>query len=262
MTSLNALDGFTEDSFTALGKSKPVYRMGTGPAVIVIHEVPGLTPKVAAFARRVAEAGFSVACPVLLGTPGKPLSNGYLMQQTVKLCISKEFNVFAAQKSSPIVGWLRVLAAAEHGRCGGPGVGTVGMCFSGGFALAMTTEPAVIAPVMSQPSLPLSLPWKKSNAQFADCSPPELDTIKQRMRADDDLCVLAYRFSKDPLVPSDRFAFLRDQLGDRFHGVTFDSSVGNPDGHPLKAHSVLSEHLVESAATEVIEFFRQRLMTT
>ncbi len=259
MTTTDALDGFEQSTFHADGKTKPVYRMGSGPAVIVIHEVPGLTPKVAAFARRVADAGFSVTCPVLLGTPGKRPSPKYLLGETLKLCISKEIRLFAAGGSSPVVTWLRALAVAEHQRCGGPGVGTVGMCFSGGFALAMATEPSVIAPVMSQPSLPAALPWRKSNNETVDLSPAELATIKARMSADEELCVLAYRFTNDPLVPAQRFDYLKAQLGDRFHGVSFDSSPGNPSAYPLKAHSVLSEQLVESAATEVIEFFQKRL---
>jgi dienelactone hydrolase len=260
MTNTDPLDGFSRDSFTSLGKTKAIYRMGTGPAVIVIHEVPGLTPKVAAFARRVADAGFSVACPVLLGTPGKAISTGYVMQQAAKLCVSREFNFLAAGKSSPVVSWLRSFAKAEHDRCGGPGVGTVGMCFSGGFALAMATDRAVVAPVMSQPSMPVVVPWRKGNAAAIDCSSAELAIINERMREDETLCVLGYRFSHDPLVPEDRFATLRSLLGDRFLGVTFDSSTGNANSYPAKAHSVLSEHLVESAATEVIEFFQRRLL--
>jgi dienelactone hydrolase len=260
MTDAPALEGFTIDSFSSEGVTKLVYRMGSGPAVIVIHEVPGITPKVAEFARSVAQAGFTVTCPVLLGTPGKPVSGGYLAQQAVKLCVSREFGAFAAGQTSPVVSWLRGLARAEHTRCGGPGVGTVGMCFSGGFALAMATEPAVIAPVMSQPSLPVTVPWRKSNAGAIDCSPSDLEVIKERMRTDEELCVLAYRFSADPLVHEDRFAHLRAQLGDRFHAVTFDSSPSNVNGYPAKAHSVLTEHFVQSAATEVIDFFRRRLL--
>jgi len=40
--------------------TRPVYRRGAGPAVIVIHEMPGLHPVVLRFASRVAEAGMTV----------------------------------------------------------------------------------------------------------------------------------------------------------------------------------------------------------
>lgn len=37
--------------------------MGTGPAVIVIHEVPGITPLVAEFGRKVAQRGMTAVLP-------------------------------------------------------------------------------------------------------------------------------------------------------------------------------------------------------
>jgi hypothetical protein len=68
------------------------------------------------------------------------------------ICIHREFNVWYTGKSSPIVEWLRALARKAHADCGGRGVGAIGMCFTGGFALAMMTESTVVAPVLSQPS--------------------------------------------------------------------------------------------------------------
>ena len=54
-----ALDGFEDFSFTHEGAGRPVYRRGSGPGVVVIHEIPGITPEVARFARWVAEDGFT-----------------------------------------------------------------------------------------------------------------------------------------------------------------------------------------------------------
>ena len=131
--------------------TRQVFRRGSGPAVIIIHEIPGLHPQVVEFADRVAAAGMTVFLPSLFGEPGKPVSVGYALGQMVKnICVRREFNVWANGKSSPIVDWLRALARKVHAECGGPGVGAVGMCFTGGFALAMMTEPSVIAPVLSQ----------------------------------------------------------------------------------------------------------------
>lgn len=253
------LDGFTRSPFSHLGKTRDVFRIGSGPAVVVLHEIPGITPTVAAFARRVAEAGFTAVCPVLVGTPGLPFSKRYAARSFASVCISREFNVFVAGKTSPVVTWLRALAQAEHASNGGPGVGVVGMCFSGGFALAMAADPVVIAPVMSQPSLPIVTAWRKGNVTALDCSAGELAELKGRMDEDLELCVVGYRFSGDALVPKQRFARLEQELGDRFVGVTFDSSPGNPNGHPARAHSVLTEHLVESAAADVIALFQRRL---
>ena len=60
------LEGFTKSSVTYDGVARTVYRLGKGPAVIVLPEVPGMTPLVTAFCRRVADAGFTVVVPSLL----------------------------------------------------------------------------------------------------------------------------------------------------------------------------------------------------
>ena len=152
------LKDFTKESFEADGKRRDVFRRGTGPAVIVISEMPGITPPVAQFGRRVAAAGCTAVLPVLFGDPGRPATPGYALQSLGPACVSREFTAFALKKTSPITVWLRKLAAAEHERCGGPGVGAVGMCFTGGFALAMMVDDIVLAPVLSQPSLPFPCP--------------------------------------------------------------------------------------------------------
>ena len=136
-----ALEGFTKESFEADGKRRDICSwMGSGPAVIVMSEMPGITPGVAQFGRRVAAAGCTAVMPDMFGTPGKPVSVGYVLGSIGPACISKEFSCLALKKTSPITVWLRKLAAAEHERCGGPGVGAVGMCFTGGFALAMMVD--------------------------------------------------------------------------------------------------------------------------
>ena len=47
----NALDAFTETQFTDEGETRTVYRAGSGPGVVVMSEMPGITPNVAAFAQ-------------------------------------------------------------------------------------------------------------------------------------------------------------------------------------------------------------------
>ena len=130
---------------------RTVYRRGAGPAVIVIHEMPGLHPAVVAFADRVAAAGMTVFLPVLFGVVGRPATHpASVLTMVSGMCVRWEFNAWRSGKSSPIVDWLRALARKAHAECGGKGVGAVGMCFTGGFALAMMTEPAVVAPVLSR----------------------------------------------------------------------------------------------------------------
>jgi dienelactone hydrolase len=129
-------------------------------AVLVIAEMPGISPMVLGFADRVVALGCTAVLPDLFGDAGRdPLAPGfgsqlYGLSSMARACISREFTVFATGRSSPVVTFLRALAAKEHARCGGPGVGVVGMCFTGGFALAMAVDPIVLAPVMSQPSPP------------------------------------------------------------------------------------------------------------
>ncbi len=256
------LGDFTKESFEADGKRRDVFRIGTGPAVIVISEIPGITPLVAQFGRRVAAAGCTAVLPVVFGDPGRPASAGYALQSIGPACVSREFSAFALKRTSPITVWLRKLAAAEHERCGGPGVGVVGMCFTGGFALAMMVDDIVLAPVLSQPSLPFPLS-KKFKADIG-ISDGDLARVKERTATG--TCLLGLRFTNDPFCFEERFETLRRELGDAFIAVEIDSAPGNPHGHPKKAHSVLTEHLVDEEGTptraaldQTLTFFREKL---
>jgi dienelactone hydrolase len=266
----DSLADFEAKEFTHDGKTRTVYRTGMGPAVIVIAEMPGITPKVAAFARQVAGIGCTAVMPHLFGVPGRdPLGGGklgalrYVLSSMVPACISREFTTWATNRTSPVVSWLRALAADEHERCGGPGVGAIGMCFTGGYALAMATHPSLIAPVLSQPSMPA--PIRGSQKRSIDCSAADLEVVKGRCAADG-LQVLGLRFRGDAFVPPGRFQFLREQLGEAFVAVELDDSSANPEAI-MKPHSVVTEHLIDepgqptrAALDQVLELFRTRLL--
>jgi dienelactone hydrolase len=253
--------GFERFIFSNGKWRRPVYRIGAGPGVIVIHEVPGLHPLVLDFARKTAEAGMTVYCPSLFGKPGKPVTVPYMIGVVVKtLCVRREFNAWANGRSSPIVDWLRALARKVHADCGGRGVGAVGMCFTGGFALAMMTEPAVVAPALSQPSLPFG---KKGRAMI-DCSADEMACAKQRFEKED-LSLMGLRFHGDPLVPAERFEMLKQTFGNRFEAIELDpKSARQGTGHA--PHSVLTVDLDRSdpngptmkARDRLIAFFKER----
>lgn len=260
--SYDSLVDFTTGSFTYQNATKPLYRKGSGPGIVIIHEIPGITPQVSDFARRVADAGFTSVLPVLFGTPGKPISVGYALGQVVRACISHEFYCFATKQSSPVTEWLRALCRQVHAECGGPGVGAIGMCLTGGFALALMVDASVMAPVLSQPSLPF--PVGQARRQSIGLSDQELAVVKERAAAG--CTVLGLRFTEDPVVPAARFATLRRELGDGFIGIEIDSSPGNPHGIPRAAHSVLTTHFTDQAGhptrdafDKVIAHFQNRL---
>ena len=210
------------------GLQYDVYVAGSGPAILVFPEIPGITPDVADFARRVIDAGFTAFVPSFFGTPGKPMTNGYAARTISRQCVNRQFLAFARSQRAPITDWMAKLVTQAHAECGGPGVGVVGMCFTGNFALGLAVDPAVLVPVLSQPSMPFGV----SKAHRADLhvAPDDLAAVKRRA-ADEDLCVIGLRFTNDPLVPAERFARLRAEFGDAFIGVEIDSSKGNPHGY-------------------------------
>src|SRR4051794_41089252 len=170
------LAGFTTTTFEYGGSTRPVYRAGSGPGLIVLHEMPGLHPLVVDFGRRLVDAGYTVFMPSLFGRPGEPFATGPLVRALAEVCVSREFRLLA-DRTPRVVTWLRALANHAHAECGGPGVGAIGMCFTGGFALAMAVEPAVVAPVLSQPSLPGGLTAAKRAA--LDLDPADLERIRE-----------------------------------------------------------------------------------
>jgi dienelactone hydrolase len=248
MTANNGvLPGWVQGSFTAATMTRDTYRRGAGPVVIVVHEIPGITPAVERFANEVVEAGFTVVMPNLVGTPGKSVSNAYIAQSMAKVCVAREFTTLAMNKTSPIIAWLRALARSLHNEVGGTGVGAVGMCFSGGFALGMMVDDIMVAPVLAQPSLPFTV--GKSRGADLNLSPDDAAVIAQR--AADGCQVLGLRFDKDKLV-GDRFASLRTLLGDAFIAVELPSS--SP-----RDHSVLTEQRDDASVQRVIDFFIEKL---
>ena len=215
---------FTRRDITFDGVTKPVLTVGErGPAVIVIHEVFGFTPPLARFCRWIAAAGMRVYAPILLGEPHARNPQKVELGRILQLCVSREFTLFAAGRSSPVVDWLKPLARQAHRECGGPGVGAIGMCLTGGFALAMAVDPVVLAPVLSQPGMPVRRP------AGLDISAADLETVRVRTISEG-LCVRGYRFAGDTLSPAAKFDTLQRELGAAFTGTTLPDSAGHPEG--------------------------------
>lgn len=241
------LDGWDLHTFKAAGIEREYYRRGEGPLIVVVHEVPGITPPVLRFAEEVVARGFTVAMPTLVGTPGKAMTNGYAVQSLAKVCVAREFAALATNKTSPIVSWLRALARHLHSSIGGKGVGAVGMCFSGGFALGMMVDDLMVAPVLAQPSMPF--PVGATRKKSVHLSPEDAAVVVQR--AEQGCQVLGLRYDADPLV-GDRFETLRSMFGDAFIAVELPS-------RSKKDHSVLTEQRDETAVARVLSFFEEKL---
>ena len=261
------LDDFDHRAIEVDGVMKTVHVIGSGPAVILMPEMPGISPDLARLARWIRDAGFTVHLPSLFGVDGAypTVRAGELVVR--RACVSAEFRAFAGGGTSPVVSWLRGLARRAHAEAGGPGVGAIGLCFTGNFALSMALEPSVIAPVLNHPSLPLD-----------DPAGLELDAADARAIADrvreDELGVLAFRFEGDRWCTGQRFAAYRALLGDAFDGRVLSPDVANPDPPPFFRdvvgcpHSVVTAHLVDQAGhptiqarDEIVAFLTQRLLT-
>lgn len=261
----DALEDFSIREISFEGHMKRVYIAGTGPAVIVMTEMPGISPHVARFSRWVRDAGFAVYMPSLFGCDGAvPLADDGA-EVFRRACVSAEFRALVGNESSPVTQWLRALARLAHQECGGPGVGAIGMCWTGNFALSMMLEPAMIAPVLAQPALPLNDP------AGIEISAADIETVRQRLERDD-LTVLAYRFEGDRFCRAQRFAAYAKALGHRFIPRVLPDSAANTDVPPFFAehvpgpHSVFTAHLIDAAGQptvaardEVLAFFARRL---
>jgi dienelactone hydrolase len=214
------LEGFERFELADGGVSKPVYRAGEGPAVLLIHELPGMVPECVELGRRIAAAGYAVYMPLLFG---EPLRN-YGATPLLWPCIWKEFSVLSTHGASPAAGWLRALARRAFAERGGKGVAAIGMCFTGRFALSLMMEPSLIAPVVCQPG-----------GTYSDSAlgipEAEWENAVARSKAED-IPVLGFRFEGDTLCKAARFDTLRAGFGERFRERVL----------PGKKHSVLTLH--------------------
>ena len=151
------LSGWSAAPFTGAGYTHDVYRKGAGPGVVLIPEIPGIHPGVLGLGNHLVDNGFTVAMPSLFGEPGKSATTGYIAATIARACVAREFAAMATNKQRPVSLFLRALARDLNASTPGKGVGVIGQCFTGGFALAAAVDDSVLAPVLSQPSVPFPL---------------------------------------------------------------------------------------------------------
>lgn len=263
---VSTLAGWVRAPFTGAGITYDCYEKGSGPGVVLIPEVPGLTPQVLGLADHLVAEGFTVVMPSPFGEPGRPLSIGYAIRTVSRLCVSAEFRAFAVNARRPITAYFRAIAADLAARTPGKGVGVIGMCFTGGFALAAAVEESVLAAVVSQPGVPL--PVGRARRVDPTMSSDEFDRVAERAGAGE-VCALGLRFSDDAGSPRSRFDTIKQKLGDKFEIIQIDSSKGNAGGFSPSAHSVLTGEVRASPPNEafaarerMVAFLRERIGVT
>lgn len=225
---MTALAGFESFPFVVDGVEKTVYRRGDGPAIVLIHELPGMVPECVDLARKIADEGYTVYMPLLFGEPNA----NYGMTPLLWPCVWKEFSVLSTDGHSPAADWLRALARRAFAERGGKGVAAIGMCFTGRFALSLMMEKETVAPVICQPG-----------ASYSDAAMgiprAEWDNAVKRSK-DENIPVLGMRFEGDFLCKAARFDTLREGFGERFREVVL----------PGKKHSVLTVHFKDMTEAE------------
>lgn len=235
------LSEFQSAELTFQGRTCTVrYLGGEGPGVVLMHEIPGMTPNVLRLAKLLALRGFRVALPSLFGTDGRAPSERLDAEMLLRMCVDAEFKVFAANGSSPIVDWLREFCKAWARDTGG-NIAAVGLCITGGFALSLTVDAngKVQAAVMSEPSLSFPFPFTQ-NASALHLSVAEVEAI----RAKPSPC-MALRFTNDYRCKRERFDAYQSLLSDKLIRI----EIPSPDAvHQISAdaHSVLTEELSDA----------------
>jgi dienelactone hydrolase len=257
------LAGWGCSPFTGGGTTYDCYEKGSGPGVVLIPEIPGITPEVLGLAEHLVAAGFTVVVPSPFGDPGRAMSGSYMVGTMLRLCVSSEFRAFATNSHRPITDYLRAVASDLAARTPGRGVGMIGQCFTGGFALAAAIDDSVAASVLSQPAVPI--PLGRARQIDPGVSPEEFDRIAERASTGE-VCALGLRFSEDNSAPRARFDTIKARLGDAFEIIQLDSSPGNPDGYAKSAHSVLTSEVRENPANSasaardrVVAFLKERI---
>lgn len=259
-----ALTDYDARSYTFEGKTRSVFVRGNGPAIIVMHELPGMTPECLALGDRLASRGFSVYLPLFFGSAGQKSSNLRNLGYLVRFCISREWNALALGVTSPVANWVRALARQAHQECGGKGIGAIGMCLTGSFVIPLLLDPVVLAPVSLQPARPL--PLTRSRRRDLGVSPDDLEGARERLEQGH-LTILGCRFTNDRVCPPEKFEEMSRCFGGTFERIEIDSSKGNPHGIDTKAHSVLTgnycdaeDHPTRKAFERVVELFTLRLL--
>lgn len=245
---------FEHSSFSApiAGKhevSHDIYSLGEGPPVVLIQELPGIGKETLRLADKLIAAGFSVVLPHLFGPLEKTSMVGNLIRV---MCMRREFALFAANRSSPIVDWLRALCRHVRNSRNASGVGVIGMCLTGNFAITLIGEESVLAAVSSQPAMP----FHRQDALHMS----EEDVKLARHGLEQSGPMLGFRFAGDKLSTAAKFACIHEAFNDdEMERVRLCTLPG--DGHSVFTLDFVDEegHPTHEALAQVIGYFKERL---
>lgn len=228
--------------------SHDVYTLGDdAPTIVLIQELPGIGQETLLLAQHFNRKGFRVVLPHLFG----PLGRTALARNSLRaFCMRREFSLFEKNQSSPVVDWLKALCRDLRDNHGARGIGVIGMCLTGNFAISLMADDSVLAAVASQPSLPLR---GQENIHMAAS---EVQEVRQRL--DEHGPMMALRFQGDKLCTNAKFEALRSTFNDDKERIRLIELPG-------PGHSVLTLDLFtrgqppQDALNEVVEYFQEKL---
>ena len=236
----HTISGWNEpEPFEQDGISRWLYQGGSGPGVVLLHELPGMSVECRQLGDRLIKEGYAVYMPLLFGKP----ESVDMASNTMAVCISREIHVFSKRGMGPITDWIRALCRHALGEQGGKGVGLIGMCLTGNFALSLVADPEVLAPVACQPSLPIAA------AKELAMDEAQLAAAKKAAKEKGPGSIIGFRYEKDGICPRAKFERIRAEFGDSFDGTEI----------PGPGHSTLTEHLDDGALSKTLGFFKARL---
>lgn len=247
------MEGYTKRVFEAALSSgervsHDVYERGEGTPVVLIQELPGIGRHTLRLADRLVEAGHRIVLPHLFGPLGRVSIAGNLVRV---LCMRREFTLFSRRQSSPIVDWLRALCRDVRDSRQVAGVGVIGMCLTGNFAISLIGDDSVLAAVASQPSLPAAARGE------LHMSAEEIAAARAALDAHGPM--LALRFKGDPMCSGRKFAAIAAAFNDDRERVRLHTLPG--PGHSVLTLDFVDQagHPTAQALQSVLDYFAERL---
>lgn len=235
--------------FTRVAEANPleVHRIGSGPPLILLHEVPGTGPHFVELAKNLAAEGYTVYAPVFFGTFGHREGKTSL----VKRCASRDWNCVgntlsrAAEDLEKTVDVVRALHKAQD-------IGVIGMCLTGNLPLAVASEANIGAVVLAQPALPIaSGPLVRkiglTEAQIAEAKSGNVP-------------MLTFGFTEDCIAPPERLQALKDVFGEQLRVLPVEVE---DEKDAFRFHAVLTDALhhpnAVAACKEMVRLLDERV---